>query len=146
MPPRMSSLALGESLREICADERMPDKATVLRWILSDNKLYKDFRDQYARAREIQLELNEDEILDIADDGTNDYVDRTRRDGSTETVFDNEHFQRSKLRIEARERKIARMRGGGSNKGHGGTNPKPEEQKPQTIKLVPSPKVTEPIT
>lgn len=138
-------LAQGESLREICVDERMPDKSTVLRWILSDNKLYKDFREKYARAREIQLELNEDEILDIADDGSNDWMDRETERGKIIRTLDHEHVQRSKLRIESRERKIQRIRGGGSNKGKQlGPNGKPLEQKPQTVILEIMPKPLEP--
>ena len=49
-------LADGERLRAICADAEMPDKATVFRWI----GRHKDFRDQYAWAREAQA----DDILD----------------------------------------------------------------------------------
>ena len=53
-------LAGGESLRAVCRDETMPDRATVLRW-LGDDKA--EFRDQYARAREAQAEVIADEIL-----------------------------------------------------------------------------------
>lgn len=56
-------LGLGQSLRTICEAETMPDKATVFRW-LDDNR---DFRDQYARARETQASAYADEIVDIAD-------------------------------------------------------------------------------
>ncbi len=55
-------LAGGESLRTVCADEAMPDKATVLRW-LGDDKT--EFRDQYAHAREVQAEAIADEIVEI---------------------------------------------------------------------------------
>jgi hypothetical protein len=56
-------LADGQSLRAICRDNLFPDKATVFRWIAAK----KDFRDQYARARETQADALADEILDIAD-------------------------------------------------------------------------------
>ena len=40
-------LAEGETLRSICRDDKMPDKATVLRWL--GDKAKTDFRDQYAQ-------------------------------------------------------------------------------------------------
>jgi hypothetical protein len=65
-------IAEGESLRSICSDTDMPNKATVLRWVLigetaQEGSLLKQFRDQYARAREIQAHLLGDEIIEIAD-------------------------------------------------------------------------------
>jgi hypothetical protein len=53
----------GESLRSICADEGMPNKATVFRWLAVNS----EFRDQYARARETQADSLVDDILLIAD-------------------------------------------------------------------------------
>ncbi len=139
-------IAQGESLRAICKSKDMPDISTVLRWALSDSDLYKGFREQYARARQIWLEVIEDEILDIADDGSNDWMTRTRRDGTEEEVFNQEHYQRSRLRVEARERLIARIRGGGSNKGKRSVGPdgKALAEKPQTVILEILPKPMEP--
>jgi hypothetical protein len=54
----------GESLRKICSEEKMPNKATVFRW-LANNEI---FSDQYARAREEQAESYADEITAIADE------------------------------------------------------------------------------
>ncbi len=45
-------LAEGETLRSVCRDKAMPDKATVLRWL--GDKTKADFRDQYAHARDMQ--------------------------------------------------------------------------------------------
>src|SRR5258708_5885028 len=64
-------LSQGESLRRICGDERMPDKSTVLRWLA----VHQEFRDQYARAREAQADYWAEEIIEISDDGTHDYVE-----------------------------------------------------------------------
>jgi hypothetical protein len=44
-----------------------------------------------------------DELLEIADDATNDFVERQNKDGHTSKVFDAEHVQRSRLRVEARK-------------------------------------------
>jgi hypothetical protein len=69
-------IALGESLRAICDDEHMPDKATVLRWLQSNS----EFRDQYARAREDQADTFADAIVAIADTEPDPNVARVRID------------------------------------------------------------------
>lgn len=63
-------IAAGESLRRVCKTERMPAFCTVMRWLAEDE--HKGFRDQYARARELQADLLADEVLEIADDGRYD--------------------------------------------------------------------------
>lgn len=90
----------GESLRSICLDQNMPDRATVHRWLASNEA----FRDQYARAREIQADTIVDETLDIADDATNDWMERRNDDGqSIGWQVNGEHIQRSRLRIDQRK-------------------------------------------
>ncbi len=81
--------------------EGMPSKSTVMRW-LSD-EANEDFRDQYARARERQADHFADEILEIADDGHNDWMDRQVRKGVFVRSPDHEHINRSKLRVDARK-------------------------------------------
>lgn len=77
----------------------MPNKSTVFRWLAADEA----FRDQYARAREAQADALFDDILDIADDGTNDYMTKTNADGSEYEALNAEHIQRSRLRVDARK-------------------------------------------
>lgn len=101
-------LADARSLRSICLDDGMPNQSTVFRWLADER--YADFRERYARAREAQADALFDEMLDIADDGTNDWVERKREDGSTDTVLDHEHVQRSKLRIDARKWMASKLR------------------------------------
>lgn len=60
----------------------------------------------YARAKEQQQELQEDELLDIADDGTND----TYVDDEGKVRVDHDHIQRSKLRIETRKWLMAKLK------------------------------------
>jgi len=98
-------LGLGESLREICRDEDMPDKSTVMRWLASKP----EFRDQYASAREAQADYFAEEILEIADDGSNDWMERKRPDGSVEEVENREVLNRSRLRVDTRKWLMARM-------------------------------------
>lgn len=94
-------LADGRSLRSICLDDGMPSQTSVFRWLGDDR--YAEFRERYARAREAQADAIFDEILDIADDGSNDFETRQRDDGSDYEAFNAEHVQRSKLRIDARK-------------------------------------------
>jgi len=58
-------IADGQSLRKICRDEEMPDKATVLRWLACEDRA--DFRALYAKARELQADSYVDDVVDIAD-------------------------------------------------------------------------------
>jgi hypothetical protein len=90
----------GETLREICRDPHLPHRATVFRWLHAD----KEFCDQYTIAREIQLDDLADEMLEIADDSTNDWIER-HREGAEEAGWrvHSEHIQRSRLRIETRK-------------------------------------------
>ena len=90
-------LAEGESLRAICADKAMPAISTVMGWLFDGN--HDGFSEQYARAREAQAEVRADEIVDIADDDTNDFT--ADKDGKL--VVNNEHIQRSRLRVDARK-------------------------------------------
>ena len=55
----------------------------------------------FARAREAQAENYADQIIEIADDTTRDWVDKQTASG-TVRVLDHEHVQRSRLRVDAR--------------------------------------------
>lgn len=97
-----SRLADGESLRSICEDDAMPDKATVLRW-LSDEK-NAGFATKYARAREMQADALFDDMIDIADDGRNDWMEKRNADGENIGWQENgEALRRSDLRIKTRQ-------------------------------------------
>lgn len=54
----------GRSLRSICQEEGMPSVGTFLRWVSEDSVL----SEQYARARDIQMDYYADDINQIADD------------------------------------------------------------------------------
>lgn len=94
----------GESLRHICADEMLPARSTIHKWLAED----KGFSDQYVRARDLQAEHMFDEMLDIADDGTNDWMIRKQGEDEIE-VANHEHIQRSKLRIDTRKWQLSKM-------------------------------------
>ncbi len=99
----ISGLCEGTPLRELCRQAGMPNWRTVYDWIAADA----DFATRVAHARDVGFDAIAEDVLDIADDGTNDYVERKRKDGSTDTVLDSEHVQRSKLRIETRLKLLA---------------------------------------
>ena len=58
-------------MRSIGRDKTMPDKATMFRWL----RKHDDFRDQYAMAKRESADAMFEDILDIADDGTNDFME-----------------------------------------------------------------------
>lgn len=95
-------LAAGSSLRQIETLEGMPPESTVRRWVADDRD---GFAAHYARAREIGYHKMADELLDIADDGTNDT--RTSDDGRT--ITDQDVIQRSKLRVDTRKWLLSKM-------------------------------------
>lgn len=93
----------GDSLRRICNEPAMPTKTTVCRW-LADPEKFPLFCDQYARAREVQAEMLADELIDISDEGTNDWMEKKAADGSVAGwALNGEHVQRSRLRIDTRK-------------------------------------------
>ncbi len=54
----------GESLRQICKSEGMPNKSTILRWMNADDELATTI----ARARELQADALDDEIQEIVNE------------------------------------------------------------------------------
>jgi hypothetical protein len=95
-----SELAEGKTLREVCRGEGMPSEAAVRQWALEDRN---GFASHYARAREIGYLSMADELLEVADDGTNDWMERKNRDGSTVEVENHEALGRSRLRVDTRK-------------------------------------------
>jgi hypothetical protein len=91
-------IADGESLKAICEDPAMPSKATVFKW-LSEQPT---FSDKYALAREAQSDALFDDILSIADDGRNDWMQKNFGE-ETRWVENGEAIRRSQLRIDARK-------------------------------------------
>lgn len=102
----LGRLAAGESLTGICRDPDMPGMTTVLRWLAGDEA----FRREYQIAREAQADAIFEELLSIADDVSQDWVEstsKTAKEGSYK--LDHEHVTRSRLRIDTRKWVLARM-------------------------------------
>jgi len=80
----------------------------VFRWISNNDPALVHFREQYARAREAQAHHLADELLEIVDDGKNDWMERRSEAEkgagiSTGWVLNGEHVQRSRLRVDSRK-------------------------------------------
>lgn len=93
-----AQLAMGESLRTVLKGDDMPAMQTIFNWMRTN----KEFLEQYARAKEESADALADEILDIADDGSNDWME-IHKGGYSSTIVDQEAVQRSKLRVETRK-------------------------------------------
>lgn len=85
------------SLASICKELDL-NPSTIYRWLDS----HKEFCDNYARAKEWQADFMAEEILEIADDATNDFMTITK--GYREYEVENkEVISRSRLRVESRK-------------------------------------------
>lgn len=66
-------IAIGDSLRCICADPGMPATSTVREWAVFDRE---GFADLYAKAKERQMDAWVESIMDVAQDRTREPNDR----------------------------------------------------------------------
>lgn len=95
-----AKLSQGMSMRTVCLDPAMPAAGTIFRW-LGDNI---PFREQYTRAKQEAADALVEEMVDIADDATNDWMETHDKDGdATGWRLNGDHVQRSRLRIETRK-------------------------------------------
>lgn len=92
----LDRLMKGETLRQICKDEGLPAAGTVREWVLDD---IDGLAERYARARDLGLDAQADELFDIADDGSND----TYRDEDGAVKVDHDVIARSRLRVDTRK-------------------------------------------
>ena len=94
-------IAAGESMREICAGDDMPDRTQINRWMAADPAL----RQQYLDACRARTFHYAEEIIDIADDSSQDAT--VDKDGNEQ--LNAEFVARAKVRIDARKWIMARM-------------------------------------
>jgi hypothetical protein len=90
-----------DSLRKICSEDGLPDVATLVRWLHRPE--HSLLRAQYARAKESQMELIGEEIVEIADESAGDIVQIENEDGTTYEKVNHENIQRSRLRVDTRK-------------------------------------------
>lgn len=85
-------------MRSVCRDDSMPCARTLFNWM----RIYPEFLQQYARAKEESADALSDEMLEIADDGRNDWMKRNAEDDAG-WVANGENVQRSRVRIDTRK-------------------------------------------
>lgn len=98
-------IAEGASIRTACAPDGMPSISTFFKWIRENQ----EFAQQYARATEERTEAMSEDILDIADDGSNDLM--TIQKGSQSYEIENKEVtNRSRLRVDTRKWLMSKMK------------------------------------
>ena len=101
-----AQVAAGVTMTTLCVPEDMPSRTSVYVWLAK----YPDFRDLYARAKVEAADALVEEILDIADDGRNDWMEVYDKEGDCVGYRVNgEHVQRSKLRVDTRKWVAAKL-------------------------------------
>jgi hypothetical protein len=93
-----AAIAEGLSLRTICKAEDMPAKSTFFKWL----RLHPELKEQYAIAKEESADALVEDILDIADDASNDWMEVHDKDNPGYRL-NGEHVQRSRLRVDTRK-------------------------------------------
>lgn len=100
-----AALAEGRSLRDVCSADGMPAESTVRAWAIEDRE---GFSAQYTLAREVGYQAMADELLEIADDGRNDWMER-RGEEDAGWQANGEHIQRSRLRVDTRKWMLSKV-------------------------------------
>ena len=102
-----AQLAEGLSLRKVCERTTMPGRTTVFSWL----RKKPDFRNQYEYAKEESADALFEELLDIADDGKNDWMQKRSNNGDCiGWQVNGENIQRSRLRVDARKWMMSKMK------------------------------------
>jgi len=78
---------------------------TFFQWLSKSDQL----KELYNYATLIRSDILFDEMIDIADDGINDFVKKQISEGVEVEILNSEHIQRSRLRIDARKWILAKM-------------------------------------
>jgi hypothetical protein len=91
----------GRALRNVLNDADMPSSKTFYNWLESDEDKVK----RYARACELRADTIFEDILDIADDSSNDITTDPLGNERLNTEF----VQRSRLRVDARKWIVSKL-------------------------------------
>ena len=89
-----------KGLRQLCKEnEHWPERRNIYHWL----KKHEEFQLQYAQAKKCQVETFIDEILEIADDTSNDTIVKIDHDGNEKEVCNSEWINRSRLKVDTRK-------------------------------------------
>ena len=95
-----SSRSLGRILSAGHEGNTLPGHTAIMEWLAEDEEL----ADKYAKAKESQADWMAEEMLEIADDARNDYMDQLGPDGQPVGYkINGEYVQRSRLRLDTRK-------------------------------------------
>jgi hypothetical protein len=98
----------GESLNSICKNPRFPNIQAVKKWLIDPR--FSAFREMYYYARRGAVELLMDEVIEIADNTGNDWIETYDKDGKVNGLKPNtEAIQRSRVRIDTRKWLAAKL-------------------------------------
>lgn len=99
-------LALGKSLRTVCKTDGMPDISTIFEWF----RTKEGFTKQYEKAKQEASDALAEEILDISDESSGDYIEVVDKDGNVRTRLNQENIQRARLRVDTRKWLMSKMK------------------------------------
>ena len=89
-------------LHRICENPEYPSVTVLMKWLSDGNHPY--FSEQYARAKQLQAEYLEDQLLKIADDSSDDAI------VTEKGIIENKEFvNRSRLRVDTRKWLMAKL-------------------------------------
>lgn len=89
-----------KSLMTLCSlNPHWPGERTIRTWFREKP----EFQQMYAQAKDDQSEMFVEQIIDIADDVSNDTITKIRPDGSEYEVCNSEWINRSRLRVDTRK-------------------------------------------
>lgn len=93
-------------LRQLCVDNpHWPAAKNIMKW----KREHPEFGARYARAKQDQIELIIDDVLEIADDKSQDRITKLDAEGNEYTVCNHEFIQRSRVRIDTRKWLAAKL-------------------------------------
>lgn len=91
-----------KGIKTLCKENpKWPSYNTIYRWL----PIHAEFSDLYARAKQQQIEVLVEEILEIADDSSNDYIENSEG----KLIVNHEHINRCRLRIDTRKWLAAKL-------------------------------------
>jgi Bacteriophage Sf6, terminase small subunit-like len=96
----------GVALRQLCRATSMPARSTVFLWL----RQRPHFRQKYTFAKRFQIQWLADEMVDIADDRANDWIEHEGPDGKKVRVFDPENIRQSKQQVAALQGRLSKLK------------------------------------
>jgi hypothetical protein len=99
-----AEIADGKSMRSICKEDWAPSRRVIFNWL----RRYPEFKQNYDVACAERTESYVEELIEISDDGANDWM-ATNDPDNPGYRFNGEHFGRSRLRVDTRKWIAAKM-------------------------------------